>query len=356
MKRFIMTAYLVIFSTFLLLAIIIEYNGAKYLNIWNPMTKLKHQIAAGEIPIAPFDVIALGNSQLLSGFVPLHFDQAYNLAVPGTVIIDQYYLLEKYLQHHPPPKVLIHGLFPQNEYYHHYTFWNFQVRYGAYSFYQAMDLLYHSVKTNNFFTSKYKEGTVKEITKFILRFISFKLNLPNENQDILQKTFTNAPSQIDFHQVMNESHLQQGYYHFKTGAFLENYFLENLLKTQMEKNDIYQMDPLLKIYLDKMIVLTKKYNIHYVLLHMPNRSQIVDSTGHNTIKGAKDFLINYLRNHPHTTYLQENLSLADSFYSDIFHYTPEGANLLTQKIKHMLLEKKLIQGPATSIVEGDQKK
>src|SRR5690606_14615844 len=130
--------------------------------------------------------------------------------------------------------------------------------------------------TNNFFTSKQQEGTVKEIVKFLSRLISFKLNLPNENQDILQKTFTNAKAEIDFDHIIKENHRQKGYFNFMTGVFLENYFLDNLLKTQIAKNDIYQIDSLLKVYFDKTIELTRKHNIQFVVVHMPNKSQVAE--------------------------------------------------------------------------------
>lgn len=342
MKRFIITAYILIVSVFLVLGLLVKGHYQKYSNMLHVSTTLKHGVASGEIKVDQIDVIAIGNSQMYTGFIPERFPHSYNLSIPGTMIIDQYYLLEKYLENNPAPKLIIHGLFPQNDYFHYYSFWNFHVRYGAYSYQHAYDLLKNSLAVNEYLFSLEQESPAKETFKFLVNFLSYKFHLPHVNQDILQNIFLNKPMVFNFHESFERNHQQRGYFPFSSRGRLEKYFTRVLKETQERKGDQFEISPIIKIYLDKMIELTKKHQIQYVVLFMPLSEEIKTSTGENTIKGAVEFYQNYLSQYPHTSYLTLS-DLPDVHFADNMHYTPMGAAIITDQLKRELSQRGIVE-------------
>lgn len=344
MYRFLFHAFLIILLSLVLLGGLIQFNSKELFFSWYTYVQVKNKIAAGEIKIPNTKILALGNSQALSAFVASEIPSSYNLAYPGTSVIENYYLLKKYLENHAPPKVLLYGLFPQNEYLHYYNFWNLHIRYGGYKFDELLEVYLNARKLNNYLMFDGNgEGHFLNAVKYLYNSLCYKFNCPSAYQASLKALLFRHYSFLNYNLMQEDLLKNLGFFSISTPPVINEEVRTHLLKFQKNNKDKFVVEPLLRFYFDKLLGLLKTYNIKLVYYQMPNHPVIKEAIGANTINESSQYYRDYFsKNYPNSIYL-ETISLQSGDFAELQHPNKDGALKFTKALKEDLLKMNIIQ-------------
>lgn len=327
----------------------IQIFSKDYFFSWYAFVGHKRDISNGILKIAPPDILAMGNSQMQSAFDPRVVENnSYNFAYPGTSIIDNYYLLRRYLQNNPAPKTVVYGFFPQNNYLYFYNFWNLHLRYGAYYIQEVWDIYLESLKTGNYLMFEEDYNPITFSLSFWYHYFSFQLNFPAHYQKDLHWSLFQRQVYLTYDQFYQKSVEQKGYYTFYTGPEINNKISQRLLQEQNQRDDKFVIEPILESYLRKYLNLLESHNIKLAYLVMPNHSKLLHAIGEGTAKQSLESYRNIIQSEGVDSYEITSIKVLDSQYLDIQHYNEKGAQEISMHIKNELQRLSLLQDVVTS--------
>lgn len=337
MKRIYLGTLISLFIVLSAIGVLVQINSEKYFYSWYAFVQQKKDISLGEIKIVPPETLALGNSQMQSAFMALQLENSFNLAYPGTSIIENYYLLKKYLENNQAPKTILYGLFPQNNYLYFFNFWNLHIRYGAYTISEIFSIYIDTVKTNNFLMIEQSSNIFTDSLRFFYSAMAFKFNFPAYYQQDIFSIIENRPIMIDYKGYQEKSLQEKGFYSFSTPPHINETIRLRLIKERQSRGNTFTQEPILQLYWNKFMDLLIKHDISLIYFHMPNHSNLAHAIGENVAKGSESYYKEYFSKYP-KTYFIETIELEDKDYLDIQHYTRAGADKFTKKLIEKIKE------------------
>lgn len=331
MKRIYIHTLIALVTVLTVSGTLIQKNAKSYFYSWYAFVQLKKDISLGKIQIGAPEILALGNSQMQSGFMAAQLENSYNLAYPGTSIIENYYLLKKYLENNTAPKIVLYGLFPQNNYLYSFNFWNLHIRYGAYSFNEIFDIFLSTLKTNNFLMFTGERSALYNSLRFLYYALAFKLNFPAQYQNDLHAIIERRPVYVNFKFYQSQSLLEKGFYSFSTPPDINETIRLRLIEERKLRGDTFVPEPLLQLYWLKFMMLLQEHKISLISFHMPNHSKLAHAVGTEVEKGSERFYRSFFSKYENTHFVK-TINLQDSEYLDIQHYTRSGAENFTKQL------------------------
>lgn len=326
---------LLLFLGLAILGSTVEYFSKDYFYSWYAFVNHKRDVSEGKLDLGTIRYLAMGNSQMQSAFDARQIKNSFNLSYPGTTIIENYYLLKRYLANNKSPEIIVYGFFPQNNYLYFYNFGNLHLRYGAYRLAEVWDIYKNSIKTENYLMLEEEDSKVFFTFKFWYTYISFKFNFPNHYQRDLHSSLFQKPSYIKYEDFYRRSEEQKGFYTFYTGREINETIAQRLTYEQERRKDRFIIEPILELYLDKFVALTQKYNIKIMYLVMPNHSKLLRAIGYQTAIQSHQYYDRYFNN-VLNAYKVEDIVLNDSEFLDIQHYNESGAREITKHLKERI--------------------
>ena len=149
-----------------------------------------------------YDVLFMGDSTANASFVPnILSDTSINLALGGTTIVENYYVLQDWLQNNKPPKDIF--LIITDRHMNRFdTFWSRAIHSHRFSFKQNLQMVLD--------IKKYQEQSAL-VDNYISDFISYQLYLPNKYITSLMNGSINQREETNLAQ-MRRIEFQKGRY------------------------------------------------------------------------------------------------------------------------------------------------
>lgn len=266
----------------------------------------------------------MGNSRILAGLVPLHFDKlsgdrtfSYNLALPALPISSSYFVLEDYLEKNPPPQYIVMQLYINHG--RTGTVGNYYAAQGMSGWHEMFSL--------------FKNRDNKSI---LLNYIfPFRMYWSHTCRYLYNRIF-HPPAvrrlQKNNRAVLNRVAAGRGYYFIEEQAVSgDNRLPEELVRKRgggFKKGGVY--DPFIDPYVEKFFALTLENGIKVMLIQPVYR---------------RGQFLQYVKNPPQFTALLERykhvamakggwkLKFYDNhFFSDLVHLNKDGALRFTGEI------------------------
>lgn len=205
-----------------------------------------------------YKTIILGDSSANAAYVPeILSGDTINLALVGTTPMENYYILQDWLDHNKAPEICYISF----QDYHLQTannFWAIGIYSGRYSLEQEVEML----KT----AAKYKEQSVVH-EDYIIDYISYKLRLPN-------KYITSFISAIS-NQRYGENIALKQLYELHGGRYMARTVFLEYDPTDMETYTDFSVEPLFDDYYRKIIELCDENNVTVRIVKLPSPDNVV---------------------------------------------------------------------------------
>lgn len=282
----------------------------RYLNDDYPFLRQQqdHVLQDGDIQ----ETIILGDSRTKMGILANNLgDNTHNLALSGASAIEMYYTLNKYLAHHPQPKAVVVSLAPE-----HFTSIGTYPSGSAYLQYFTKDEL-----------DEINELLLAHDNKdFRTTTACFYYRTPNVYMwPVLKSIF--RPRTKAFDEVYGETMKSHG---FMPGKKEE-------AKTQViapeVKEDGFHLDPVVDIYMNKLLALGVERNIPMYVVQMP-----MGKEGHKILSdnGYLQAYAEYMEHlgQAYEIKVQTDIPVFENeYFGDNSHLNRKGAELFTRRLK-----------------------
>lgn len=266
------------------------------------------------------DVIICGDSVAKSAIIPKQIsDKTYNIAMPGTSAIEQYYLIEEYLKNHDKPKTILmmYSMTGYNQNVIDSFFWNRTVYFNCLTTSQFFDIIKTELFPNSF--------------NAILEYFQYKTYMPNKYYAALKNSLKQRRYETNIDKY-NHNKEYKGQQYFG----IEKEFAPN--DVSIGKMNGFKPLNIIEHYLLKCIELCQKNDIKLIILQNPvNLSTYVNSQERFKIE-FEEYMKNLEKNHEGII-VDSNISVVDnSWFGDYVHLNPNGATQFTEQIKEKYSE------------------
>ena len=265
------------------------------------------------------DVLVLGDSEILSGFVPQIFNalsehkiNSINLALPGQPLSSAYYMLKEHLRNTSTKPNAVIIFFNVN-----YQKINFYGTEGA-SLEEALGHLYY--KNNAEYFVKYlipSRQYIVNIFKYLKMFLFNRqtlFKLKKKNKDVLDKVLNN-----------------DGYLPLSLDRYPNSILPDSIYEPTDNPNIVHEFPNVKEdIYFHKFVELINKHQLKTLVIRTPKRigsrkkEKIIPSTLESLLLSNRLF---FLGNNGWKTKFYKN-----QFFADTRHLNPNGANKFTKDI------------------------
>lgn len=282
----------------------------RYLNADYPFLRQQHDHVMQDSDIQ--ETIILGDSRTKMGILACDLgDNTHNLSLSGASAIEMYYTLKNYLKHHPQPKAIVVSLAPE-----HFTSIGTYPNGSAYL---------------QFFT----RDELDEINSLLLAYDNkdfrttttcFYYRTPNVYMwPVLKGLF--QPRTKEFNEVYAEAMRTHGFMPGKREVDMEKVVAPEV------KEGKFRLDPVVDIYMNKLLTLSVERNIPVYVIQMP-----MGKDGHKILTES-----GYLRDYAdymeclkqaYDIKVQTDIPVFDNqYFGDNSHLNRRGADLFTEKLK-----------------------
>lgn len=203
-------------------------------------------------------ILILGDSRAKAGFIPQN-DSHLNLAIGGTTPLSGYYTLKRYLAHNAPPKILILS-YMSLHYMQEDTFWVRAIKFDYLGFREFDEIMQNA---RNLGQCKLFSNDSKQCKWHY--FFTYKMDLKNFNAEIYNawRDYRHNHSRYKNNKHIIDSLAQNGG-HFFYGRAKESKGLNE--ETKFKE---FTINPLIDLYLRKIMDLAKAHNIIVFHYQMP---------------------------------------------------------------------------------------
>lgn len=272
------------------------------------------------------DVIICGDSVAKSAIIPTEVsDKTYNIAMPGTSAIEQYYIIEEYIKNHEKPKtvLMMYSMTGYNQDVIDRFFWNRTVYFNCLTTEQFSDIIKTGLFPNSF--------------NAVLNYFQYKTYMPNKyyaafKNSLEQRRYETNVDKYNY----NRDHKGHQYFGVEKEYVPNNVSIDN--QTGFKPLEIVEH------YLFKCIELCKKNDMQLIILQNPvNFSTYTNSQDQFRIEFT-EYMKNLEKKYEGII-VDPNITVADdSWFGDYVHLNPHGATQFTTQIKeryseHLYIEK-----------------
>lgn len=299
--------------SFLLICYLTTFVYIKYFKIYynreqNTRWHYLNQVLEKEIDISDTTVkyLFLGESRLNAGIDFLQIPNCWSMAYGGTTPIEQYYILNKYLEKYSKPDTIIYSVSPRflKE---TFSFWDYAVRND---FFTNADFN-KIIEINN----KSKDTLLNIFPK--CKYKLYKLNYIGYYQaDIYKnKVFFGKKSNLQNVEWMQNNRGQQFHPNLKDSCSELNY------ETKYEN---FEASLLLDFYFDKIFELANQNDIHLIFLFMPMNKSSFLHLNPQFIADYKEYIRKYQKKYSSFDISDTLYYYEDFFFGDNSHLNSKG--------------------------------
>lgn len=229
------------------------FGKIMYMNVEYPTYK-DVQIKTAQTHNA--EILMLGDSRAKTGFIPQH--NSLNLAIGGTTPLSGYYTLKRYLAHNAPPKMLILSYMSL-----HYagvgTFWDRAIKFDYLGFREFDEIMKNARNLGQCALF----GIDSKRCRWYYFFI-YKINIRNFNAEIYNAWRDMRKS----NRHKNNKHIMDSLAH-NGGHFFYGRAKESKGLNDEARLKNFAINPLIDLYLRKIVDLAKAHNIAVFHYQMP---------------------------------------------------------------------------------------
>lgn len=259
-------------------------------------------------------VLIFGDSVAKAAVIPkMISDETYNIAMAGATPIEQYYLMQDYLENHEPPKTMIMIYFMGGYNTIEKFFWNRTIYFDWITTKQFKDILSTGV-----FPEKHP----------MFKFLQYKLSMPNKYYGAIKNALLENRYEIN-EKEYKISKANKGQHYFGTA---ESFSPNNVSITEQEHFEVLDI---IDLYMNKCIQLCEEKGIKVIIEQHP----INLSTFGNMNDDFKNEYIDYMKGlqkkYPNIIVNTDFGLVTDDWLGDFSHVNENGAT----KFTNMLIEK-----------------
>lgn len=261
------------------------------------------------------DVLIFGDSVAKAAVIPqILSENAYNISMAGATTIEQYYILQDYLEHHEPPKALIMMYFI-----------------GAYDsiedFFWNRTIYFNCLKTNQF-REIVENGAFseEEKTQNIMKFWQYKLCSPNKYYAAIKNAMFENRYEINQkeYEIAQKS---KGQHYFGTEPAFEP---NNVTITGKQQ---FQPLAVIDTYLHKCIQLCQENNIQVILEQHPINASTYANMNQDYKQQYTDYMKNLAEQYPEIVVNIEYNVCESDWLGDFSHLNEKGATQFSKELK-----------------------
>lgn len=266
------------------------------------------------------DVIICGDSVGKSSIIPIQIsEKTYNISMPGTSAIEQYYIIEEYIKNHDKPKTII-MMYSMSGYDQNVLDKFFWKRF-----------VYFNCLTTNQFVDIIGTGLFPNPITSIFNYFQYKTYMPNKYYAALKNSIQQRryETNVDRYEYNRE---QKGHQYFG----IEKEYKPN--NASIDEQTGFKPIEIIEHYLLKCIELCKNNDIKLIILQNPvNFSTYTNSQDNFRIEFTA--YMKKLEENNEGIIVDPNIVVADdSWFGDYVHLNPNGATQFTTQVKEKYAE------------------
>lgn len=265
-------------------------------------------------------VVIFGDSVAKAGVIPqIISDDTYNISMAGATTIEQYYIMEDYLENHEAPKAIVMMYFIGANDSIDDFFWN-------------RTLYFNCLKTNQF-KEIVNNGAFSEEEKprSIFRFLQYKLCAPNKYYAAIKNAMFENRYEINKEEY-ETSQKNKGQHYFGTEA---SFAPNNVTITGKQH---FEVLPIIDTYMNKCIEQCEENGIKVIIEQHP----INASTYANMSNDYKEEYMQYMKSlqekYPNIIVNTEYNICEDDWLGDFSHLNENGATKFSTELKEKYSE------------------
>lgn len=260
-------------------------------------------------------VLIFGDSVAKAGIIPeIISSDTYNISMAGATTIEQYYMLQDYLEHHEAPKTLIMMYFIGAHDSIDDFFWN-------------RTLYFNCLTTNQFKEIVENEAFSKEEkTQNIVKFLEYKLCSPRKYYAAIKNAMFENRYEIN-KQEYEIAQKNKGQHYFGTESFYESN------NVTISGKQHFEVLPIIDTYMHKCIQQCEENGIKLIIEQHP----INESTYANMSNEYKQEYMNYMKSlaekYPNIIVNTDYNICPNDWLGDFSHLNENGATKFTEGLK-----------------------
>lgn len=260
-------------------------------------------------------VLIFGDSVAKAGIIPQKIsDDTYNISMAGATTIEQYYMLQDYLEHHEPPKTLIMMYFIGAHDSIDDFFWN-------------RTLYFNCLKTNQF-KEIVENGAFSEEEKAenIVKFLEYKLCSPSKYYAAIKNAM--FENRYEINKKEYETAIKnKGQHYFGTESSFEP---NNVTITGKQHFEIL---PIIDTYMHKCIQQCEENGIQVIIEQHPINESTYANMSHEYKQEYMDYMKSLAEKYSNIIVNTEYNICPSDWLGDFSHLNENGATRFTQELK-----------------------
>jgi len=339
LKKFLFLTGLIVFGINLSFTALVKFFPKFIILPENAMWNYVNNVISNTTMDNDPHTLILGNSNLQAAIDPSQLDNAVILSTPAASFFDIYHLLNKYLQNRLPPKIIISHFQPKPII--SKTFWEMFIRFSELTFKEYSEIYENFKKYDTF-----PQGPTNKIA-FFLEIYSFRLKLITKNIHIFQENLFSQDNYNAYKRMYEDVKKGRGFLTlYKDRVLFPKRLFETIHSiapaTKVKFYD-HTFQEIQKVYVEKIINLTNKYNIKLVFLNLPYSPDYFSKNELELLSQKISQLHSDICKLPNLTCLLKNeIDLPKKLFFDFSHLLPEGARKFTNYTKKRLRVLKLM--------------
>lgn len=284
------------------------------------MVRYQKELIGGKFPhLEGLDVLVIGDSTAAQNILPTEFVnlRGASVAASGVSAIESYYILKRYLetplskQRSAPRCVLLMTSYGAHQYHISNFFWPLTVGHGLITKEEAVDFFNESTKLQAWPSTEF--NTWSYLAHLLSERAAYHLQFGTLNQMIFRPNLTFLHSQRSyrtFRRMSGAGPLN------RSPIWLEHPFdgpNQDFLKKP------FKVDPILDLYIRKIIELTKQHNIRLIAAYGPLAESTRSPMSETWLSSALTHLSQLIDSNPRVINLMKASWMIDSHFTDASH-------------------------------------
>lgn len=259
--------------------------------------------------------LIFGDSVAKAGIIPsLLSEDTYNISMAGATTIEQYYMLQDYLEHHEPPKTLIMMYFIGANDSIDDFFWHRTLYFNCLKTSQFKEIVQNGAFAEN------------EKTEAILRFLQYKLCSPSMYYAAIKNAM--FENRYDVNKTEYETSAQnKGQHYFGT----EPSFAPNNVTITGKQH--FEVLPIIDVYMQKCIEQCAQNGIQVILEQHPINASTFANMSSEYKQEYMDYMKSLAEKYPEIIVHTDYNICDDDWLGDFSHLNENGATKFTLELK-----------------------
>lgn len=261
------------------------------------------------------DVLIFGDSVAKAGIIPeVISDNVYNISMAGATTIEQYYILENYLENHEAPKTLIMMYFIGAHDSIDDFFWN--------------RTLYFNCLTTKQFQEIVENGAFseEEKTENIIKFLEYKLCSPRKYYAAIKNAMFENRYQVNKkeYEIAQKS---KGQHYFGTESSYESN------NVTISGKQHFEVLPIIDMYMNKCIQQCEENGIKVIMEQHPINESTYANMSNEYKQEYMDYMKSVAEKYPNIIVNTEYNICPSDWLGDFSHLNENGAAKFTEGLK-----------------------